>query len=183
VRCRRCDHRLVLTETRQALFMELRIGNRTTLFAHARLAESAICFEKPIVTFALDDVLPGSIRMGGHRCDGRQASRREGQADRSFEDHDNHLRWGGYGNTREGVSVPHKARSFGAITESEPWQGISDQFLSCVPTGAAPKLVERNAHTLSQASEAAGSLYSNQRPFTRLPGWNQSTSNAWCTPG
>src|SRR3984893_5560802 len=31
VRCRRCDHRLVLTETRQALLMELRIGNRTTL--------------------------------------------------------------------------------------------------------------------------------------------------------
>src|ERR1700730_11622885 len=26
VRCRRCDHRLVLTETRQALLMELRIG-------------------------------------------------------------------------------------------------------------------------------------------------------------
>jgi hypothetical protein len=42
--------------------MELRIGNRTTLFAHARLAESAVCFEEPIVTFALDDVLPGSIR-------------------------------------------------------------------------------------------------------------------------
>src|ERR1700730_1602292 len=54
VRCRRCDHRLVLTETRQALLMELRIGNRTTLFAHARLAESAVCFEEPIVTFALD---------------------------------------------------------------------------------------------------------------------------------
>src|ERR1700731_163666 len=32
VRCSRRDHRLVLTETRQALFMELRIGNRTTLF-------------------------------------------------------------------------------------------------------------------------------------------------------
>jgi hypothetical protein len=63
------------------------------------------------------------------------------------------------------------------------WQTETHQFLSCVPTGAAPKLVERNAHTLSQASEAAGSLYSNQRPFTRLPGWNQSTSNAWCTPG
>src|ERR1700730_8929051 len=52
----RGDHRLVLTETRQALLMELRIGNRTTLFAHARLAESAVCFEEPIVTFALDDV-------------------------------------------------------------------------------------------------------------------------------
>src|ERR1700730_11193879 len=66
MRCRRCDHRLVLTETRQALLMELRIGNRTTLFAHARLAESAVCFEEPIVTFALDDVLPGSIRTDGH---------------------------------------------------------------------------------------------------------------------
>jgi hypothetical protein len=53
VRCRRCDHRLVLTEARQALFMELRIGNRTTLSAHARLAESAICFQEPIVTCAL----------------------------------------------------------------------------------------------------------------------------------
>ena len=91
VRCRRCDHRLVLTETRQALLMELRIGNRTTLFAHARLAESAVCFEEPIVTFALDDVLPGSIRTDGHGYDGRQASRREGQADRSLKDHDNHL--------------------------------------------------------------------------------------------
>ena len=68
--------------------MELRIGNRTTLFAHARLAESAICFEEAIVTFALDDVLPGSIRTGGHGYDGRQASRREGQADRSLKDHD-----------------------------------------------------------------------------------------------
>jgi hypothetical protein len=45
--------------------MELRIGNRTTLFAHARLAESAVCFEEPIVTFALDDVLPGSIEDRG----------------------------------------------------------------------------------------------------------------------
>jgi hypothetical protein len=81
VRCRRCDHRLGLTETSQALFMELRIGNRTTLFANARLAESAICFKEPIVTFALYDVLPGSIRTGGHSYDGRQASRREGQAD------------------------------------------------------------------------------------------------------
>ena len=85
VRCRRCDHRLILTETRQALLMELRIGNRTTLFAHARLAESAVCFEEPIVTFALDDVLPGSIRTDGHGYDGRQASRREGQADRSLK--------------------------------------------------------------------------------------------------
>jgi Helix-turn-helix domain len=92
VRCRRCDHRLVLTETRQALLMELGIGNRTTLFAHARLAESAVCFKEPIVTFALDDVLPGSIRTDGHGYDGRQASRREGQADRSLKDHDNHLR-------------------------------------------------------------------------------------------
>jgi hypothetical protein len=71
--------------------MELRIGNRTTLFAHARLAESAVCFEEPIVTCALDDVLPGSIRMGGHGYDGRQASRREGQAGRRLKDHDNHL--------------------------------------------------------------------------------------------
>ena len=63
--------------------MELRIGNRTTLFAHARLAESAVCFEEPIVTFALDDVLPDSIRTDGHGYGGRQASRREGQADRS----------------------------------------------------------------------------------------------------
>src|SRR5260370_39743011 len=63
VRCRRRDHGLVLTEARQGLFMELRIGDRTTLFAHARLAESAICFEEPIVTFALDDVLPDSIWM------------------------------------------------------------------------------------------------------------------------
>jgi len=72
--------------------MELRIGNRTTLFAHARLAESAVCFEEPIVTFALDDVLPGSIRTDGHGYHGRQASRREAQADRSLKDHDNHLR-------------------------------------------------------------------------------------------
>jgi hypothetical protein len=92
VRCRRCDHRLVLTETRQALLMELRIGDRTTLFAHARLAESAVCFEEPIVTLALDDVLPGSICTDGHGYDGRQASRREGQADRSLKNHDNHLR-------------------------------------------------------------------------------------------
>src|SRR5438270_13503927 len=82
VRCRRCDHRLVLTETRHAVFMEVRIGNRTTLFAHARLAESASCFEEPIVTFALDDGLAGRIRMGGHRYAGRQASPREGQSAR-----------------------------------------------------------------------------------------------------
>jgi hypothetical protein len=82
----------VLTEARQALLMELWIGNRTTLLAHARLPESAVCFEEPIVTFALDDVLPGSIRMGGHGYDGGQASRREGQAGLSLKDHDNHLR-------------------------------------------------------------------------------------------
>jgi hypothetical protein len=67
--------------------MELWIGDRTTLLAHARLAESAVCFKEPIVTFALDDVLPGSIRTGGHGYYGRQASRREGQADRSLNDH------------------------------------------------------------------------------------------------
>jgi hypothetical protein len=33
--------------------MELRIGDRTALFPHARLAESAVCFEEPIVTLAL----------------------------------------------------------------------------------------------------------------------------------
>jgi len=108
LRCRRCDHRLVLTETRQALFMELRIGNRTTLFAHARLAESAVCFEEPIVTFALDDVLPGSIRTDGHGYDGRQASRREAKPIEVLRimtiTCDKRLR----ANTREGVSVPHK---------------------------------------------------------------------------
>src|ERR1700720_1048467 len=77
VRCRRCDHRLVLTETRQALLMELRIGDRTTLFAHARLAESAVCFEEPIVTLALDDVLPGSICMDGRGYDGRKLATKE----------------------------------------------------------------------------------------------------------
>ena len=60
--------------------MELGIGNRTTLFAHPRLAESTVCFEEPIVTFALDDVLPSSIRIGGHGYDRRQASRCESQA-------------------------------------------------------------------------------------------------------
>src|SRR5580698_9914938 len=74
VRCCRCDHRLVLTETRQALLMELRIGDRTTLFAHARLAESAVCFEEPIVTLALDDVLPGSICTGMVTMAVRQAA-------------------------------------------------------------------------------------------------------------
>ena len=38
--------------------MELRIGNRTTLFAHARLAESAVCFE----TEALVELLAGWCR-------------------------------------------------------------------------------------------------------------------------
>jgi hypothetical protein len=109
VRCRRCDHRFVLTETRQALLMELGIGNRTTLFAHPRLAESTVCFEEPIVTFALDDVLPSSIRIGGHGYDRRQASRCESQAGRSLKNHDNYLRVGGASvNVQEGVSDPRK---------------------------------------------------------------------------
>src|SRR5258708_8866789 len=83
VRCRRCDHRLILTETRQALLMELRIGNRTTLFAHARLAESAVCFEEPIVTFALDDVFPGSIRPAWHGYDVRPPRPRARQPHRT----------------------------------------------------------------------------------------------------
>ena len=42
VRCRRCNHRRVFPEARQALLMKLRIGNRTTLLAHPRLAEGAV---------------------------------------------------------------------------------------------------------------------------------------------
>jgi hypothetical protein len=89
--------------------MELGIGNRTTLFAHPRLAESTVCFEEPIVTFALDDVLPSSIRIGGHGYDRRQASRCESQAGRSLKNHDNYLRVGGASvNVQEGVSDPRK---------------------------------------------------------------------------
>src|SRR5882762_2526287 len=82
----------IASEVSQALLMELGIGNRTTLFAHPRLAESTVCFEEPIVTFALDDVLPSSIRIGGHGYDRRQASRCESQAGRSLKNHDNYLR-------------------------------------------------------------------------------------------
>src|SRR5207247_8840847 len=61
--CRRADEWLVLTEARNALGMEIRIGDRPALLAHPRLAESGVCFQQPIVAFALDHVPPR--RPGG----------------------------------------------------------------------------------------------------------------------
>jgi hypothetical protein len=81
VRCRRCDHRRVFLEARQALLMELRIGNRAALLAHSRLAEGAVCLQHSSVMVAMHDVLAGrrGIGVGGHGHDRGQASRCESQ--------------------------------------------------------------------------------------------------------
>jgi hypothetical protein len=96
VRCRRCDHRRVFPEARQALLMEFRIGNRTALLAHPRLAESAVRLQHSSVMVAMHDVLPGrrGIGIGGHGQDRRQASRCESQTGRNLKNHDDHLRVG-----------------------------------------------------------------------------------------
>jgi hypothetical protein len=97
VRSRRCDHGRVFLEARQALLMELRIGNRTTLLAHSRLAEGAVCLQHSSVMVAMHDVLAGrrGISVGGHGHDRRQANRCESQTGRHFKNHDNHLGVGG----------------------------------------------------------------------------------------
>ena len=96
VRCRRCDHRRVFLEARQALLMELRIGNRTALLAHSRLAEGAVRLQHSSVMVAMHDVLAGrrGIGVGGHGHDRGQASRCESQTGRNLKNHDNHLRVG-----------------------------------------------------------------------------------------
>jgi len=96
VRCRRCDHRRVFLEARQALLMELWIGNRAALLAHSRLAEGAVCLQHSSVMVAMHDVLAGrrGIGVGGHGHDRGQASRCESQTGRNLKNHDNHLRVG-----------------------------------------------------------------------------------------
>ena len=93
MRCRRCDHRRVFLEARQALLMELRIGNRTALLAHSHLAEGAVCLQHSSVMVALHDVLAGrrGIGVGGHGHDCDKASRCESQTGRNLKNHDNHL--------------------------------------------------------------------------------------------
>ena len=74
--------------------MELRIGNRTALLAHSRLAEGAVRLQHSSVMVAMHDVLVGrrGIGVGGHGHDRRQASRRESETGRNLKNHDNHLR-------------------------------------------------------------------------------------------
>jgi hypothetical protein len=100
VRSRRRDHGRVFLEARQALLMELRIGNRTTLLAHSRLAEGAVCLQHSSVMVAMHDVLAGrrGIGVGGHGHDRRQASCCESQTGRKLKNHDNHLRVGAAAN-------------------------------------------------------------------------------------
>ncbi|MGA7264509.1 MAG: hypothetical protein WBX30_26955 [Stellaceae bacterium] len=86
VRCRRCDHGRVFLEARQALLMELWIGNRAALLAHSRLAEGAVCLQHSSVMVAMHDVLAGrrGIGDGGHGHDRGQASRCESQTGRNL---------------------------------------------------------------------------------------------------
>jgi hypothetical protein len=44
-------------KARKAALTQFGIGNWVAFFAHARLAERAICFELPVVLAALDHVL------------------------------------------------------------------------------------------------------------------------------
>src|SRR5260370_25233814 len=64
---------LVLRKAIQTLLVKLRIGDRSTLPAHARLSEAAAAFQQAIVPFDFYDVPPrrplrgrGALRSVGH---------------------------------------------------------------------------------------------------------------------
>src|SRR6266481_5625918 len=57
------------------------------------------------------------------------------------------------------------------------------QWVSGISIVGLARFSARKARTFSHASRAAGSLYSNQWPRTRMPGCNSGKLNPWWTPG